>query len=136
MKSAVFATGGKQYFVSEGDTLTVERLPAEPGKTVRFADVLLTAVGEATQIGAPLVKDAAVEAVVLNHGLGRKVMGVKMKAKKRYRRLFGHRQPYSKIEIKKIEITRNHSVASGAAPATGRRRSASSDSAESSQSKR
>lgn len=102
MKSAVIATGGKQYFVSEGDTLIVERLPAEPGKTVRFTDVLLTAVDDAAQVGTPLVKDAAVEASVLERGLGQKVMGVKMKAKKRYRRLFGHRQPYTKIEIKKI----------------------------------
>lgn len=103
MKSAVFTTGGKQYFVSEGDALSVERLQAEEGKIVRFTEVLLTADDQSAAVGTPLLKGVVVEAKIVSHGLKPKIMGVKMKAKKRYRRLFGHRQPYTKIEIEKIK---------------------------------
>lgn len=103
MKAAVIRTGGKQYFVSEGDMIKVERLAAQPGDTLRVTDVLLTTTDETTQVGTPLVSGSAVEAIVVSHGLSQKVTGVKMKPKKRYRRLFGHRQSYTTIEIKNIK---------------------------------
>ena len=103
MKSAVIKTGGKQYFVSEGDTLKVEKLDQEPGDKTSFEDVLLTATEKITKVGAPNVTGAIVEAKVVQHSKSRKVTGVKMKPKKRYRRLFGHRQRYTEIEITRIK---------------------------------
>lgn len=105
MKSAVIKTGGKQYLVSEGDTLKVEKLSEKLESEVTFKEILLTTTDKATKIGTPHVKGATVEAHIVQHGKHPKVTGVKMKPKKRYRRYFGHRQSYTEIEIKKIKTT-------------------------------
>lgn len=102
-KMAVIKTGGKQYIVTEGDTLKIEKIPVNEGEKVTFDQVLLTATEKAVVIGDPVVAKASVEAKVKTQGKAKKIFGVKMKAKKRYRRLFGHRQPYTEIEISKIK---------------------------------
>lgn len=103
MKSAIIKTGGKQYFVQEGDKVKVEKLPVAAGKKTNFPEVLLTSTDKVTKVGTPLVKGAVVEAKVLKHGRHAKVTGVKMKAKKRYRRLFGHKQHFTEVEITSIK---------------------------------
>jgi len=105
MKSAVIKTGGKQYLVSEGETLKVEKLLIKPGDKLTLKEVLLTTTEKTTKIGTPQVAQATVDAKVLQHGRYKKVTGVKMKPKKRYRRYFGHRQHYTAIEITKIKST-------------------------------
>jgi large subunit ribosomal protein L21 len=107
MKTAVIKTGGKQYVVQEGDRLKVDRLAAAVGKTVKFEEILLTATDKVTSLGKPLVKGAKVEAEVIVHARHRKVVGVKMKPKKRYRRYFGHKQPYTEVQIIKIQDVRS-----------------------------
>lgn len=102
MKSAVIKTGSKQYFVSEGSKIKVEKLPNEAGKAVSFSDVLLTATDKTVTVGEPVVKAAKVEGKVIRHGRHDKVWGVKFKPKKRYRRLFGHKQHFTEVEITKI----------------------------------
>ncbi|HLD21421.1 MAG TPA: 50S ribosomal protein L21 [Patescibacteria group bacterium] len=101
---AVIKTGGKQYKVQEGDTLRVEKLLTEEGKPVSFEDVLLIASedGATAQIGAPTIKGAIVEATVLKQGRAKKVMVRKFKAKVRYSRTYGHRQPFTEVQITKI----------------------------------
>lgn len=97
---AVIRTGGKQYLVKPGQTVTVEKLNIEAGQPVIFDDVLL--VGEAEPaIGEPRVK-AKVTAKVVQSGLGKKVVTVKFHNKVRYRRTKGHRQPFTKVKIEKI----------------------------------
>lgn len=103
-KIAVIKTGGKQYKVREKDTLSVEKLPAEEGKSVTFDEVLMVAdseSGEAT-LGKPGVKGAKVEAKVIEQARDKKVKVVKYKNKTRYTKVFGHRQPFTKVEITKI----------------------------------
>ncbi|MDD3896166.1 MAG: 50S ribosomal protein L21 [Bacilli bacterium] len=95
---AVFITGGKQYYVAVGDELYVEKLDLEDGKTVDFTDVL--SVGDKT--GKPFVKDAKVTCEVVKSGKAKKITIFKYKAKKKYRRTQGHRQPYTKLIVKKI----------------------------------
>lgn len=103
MKSAVIKTKGKQYLVSEGDKIKVEKLTVPIGAAVKFEEVLLAVSDKEITVGTPTVKEANVEAMVVRHGKGKKIMGVKMKPKKRYRRLFGHRQQFTELEIKKIK---------------------------------
>ena len=99
---AVIVTGGKQYKVSEGDTLFVEKLEAEEGTEVTFDRVLLTGEGEAVTVGAPTVEGATVTAKVVKNGKAKKIYVFKMKRKKNERKKRGHRQPYTKVEIVKI----------------------------------
>lgn len=96
---AVIKTGGKQYRVSAGDKLKVEKLAADVGAEVTLAQVLALGEGESVKIGAPLVAGAAVKATVLQHGLGDKVTIFKMRRRKHYKKSQGHRQPYTEIEI-------------------------------------
>ncbi|MGB8435626.1 MAG: 50S ribosomal protein L21 [Burkholderiales bacterium] len=96
---AVIKTGGKQYRVSAGDKLKVEKLAAEVGAEVTLAQVLALGEGESVKVGAPLVAGAAVKATVLQHGLGDKVTIFKMRRRKHYKKSQGHRQPYTEIEI-------------------------------------
>ena len=98
---AIFVTGGKQYKVSEGDVIFVEKLNVE-GETVEFDNVLMTIDGENVTVGAQNVDGAKVTAKVLKNGKAKKVMVFKFKAKKNYRRRQGHRQPYTKLQIEKI----------------------------------
>ncbi|NLG52360.1 MAG: 50S ribosomal protein L21 [Clostridiales bacterium] len=101
---AVFVTGGKQYKVSEGDVIFVEKINTD-SDTVVFDDVLMLIDGENVSIGQPKVEGAAVTAKVEKHGKGRKIMVFKFKAKKNYRRRQGHRQPYTKLKIEKISAS-------------------------------
>ncbi len=95
---AVIKTGGKQYKVSEGDKLMIEKLDVETGKEVVFDEVLLTE----TAIGTPLVSGAKVTAMVLEQGKAKKKIVFKYSSKTRYKKKKGHRQPFTKIEITKI----------------------------------
>ncbi|MEA1909700.1 MAG: 50S ribosomal protein L21 [Patescibacteria group bacterium] len=101
---AVIRTGGKQYFVSEGDVLTIERLENKDGDKVIFKEVLLVAdeKGKDVKIGKPLVEGAKVEAELIENLKGDKIKVFKMKRRKRYRRTQGHRQQLSHIKITKI----------------------------------
>jgi large subunit ribosomal protein L21 len=99
---AVIKTGGKQYKVAAGDKLKVEKLVGEVGSTVVIDKVLLIANGETTTIGAPLVAGAKVNATVVSHGRGDKVMIFKMRRRKHYRKTQGHRQSYTEIQIDTI----------------------------------
>ena len=95
---AIFVTGGKQYYVQEGDTIYVEKLNAEEGSTIDFETVL--AVGEKT--GTPYVNGAKVTCEVAKHGKQKKILVFKYRPKKKYRKTQGHRQPYTKLVVKKI----------------------------------
>ena len=94
---AFIVTGGKQYNVSEGDTLFIEKLPVEAGDAVTFDQVLAIVDGENTKFGAPVVEGAKVEAKVVKNGKGKKIRVFKYKAKKGYHKRQGHRQPYTKV---------------------------------------
>ena len=100
--TAIIVTGGKQYKVAEGDTLFIEKLPAEAGDTVTFDQVLAIIDGDKATFGAPLVDGAKVEASVVKNGKGKKIRIFKYKPKKGYRKRQGHRQPYTKVTIGKI----------------------------------
>ncbi|MBE6977384.1 MAG: 50S ribosomal protein L21 [Ruminococcaceae bacterium] len=101
---AIIVTGGKQYTVSEGDILFIEKLNAEEESTVKFDEVLAILDGENSKIGAPVVEGAAVEAKVVKNGKGKKIDVIKYKAKKGEKKHIGHRQPYTKVEITKIAL--------------------------------
>ena len=101
---AVIVTGGKQYTVSEGDVLYIEKLNAEEESTVKFDQVLAVLDGEASKIGAPVVEGAVVEGKVVKNGKGKKIVVFKYKPKKNEKRKMGHRQPYTKVEITKIAL--------------------------------
>ena len=100
---AVLTTGGKQYRVSEGDVLFVEKLNAEVDSTVELTEVLAVSKDGELKVGAPTVEGAKVVAKVLAQGKAKKVIVFKYKRKKDYRRKNGHRQPYTKLVIEKIE---------------------------------
>lgn len=106
MKTAVMQTGGKQYVVQEGDRLKVEKLDTAVGGTTAFSDVLMIATEKTVTIGTPRVAGATVEAKVVQHGRAEKVAGVKMKAKKRYRHYFGHRQSFTEVAVTAIRTKR------------------------------
>jgi len=95
---AIFVTGGKQYYVSEGDIVYIEKLPNEAGSEVEFDNVLYVD----GKSGNPYVKGAKVIATVEKHGRQKKIIVFKYRPKKKYRKTQGHRQPYTKITIKKI----------------------------------
>ena len=99
---AVIATGGKQYLVRKGDVLRIEKREEEEGKKIVFEEVLLRGDEKKVEVGTPFLKGVKVEAKVLAHGKGDKVWGIKHKPKKRYKVKFGHRQPYTEVEITKI----------------------------------
>ena len=95
---AIFETGGKQYYVQEGDVIYVEKLNAEVGSTIDFTEVLC--VWDKT--GTPYVSGAKVTCEVEKHGKNKKIVVFKYKPKKKYRNTRGHRQPYTKLVVKKI----------------------------------
>ncbi len=101
---AIIVTGGKQYTVSEGDILFIEKLNAEEEATVKFDEVLAVLDGENSKIGAPVVEGAVVEAKVVKNGKGKKLHVIKYKAKKGEKKHIGPRQPYTKVEITKIAL--------------------------------
>lgn len=98
---AIIRTGGKQYRVSPGQTLDIEKLPITEGQPVVFDQVLLTSDKE-LNVGTPLVSGAKVTGTVVKQALAAKVTGVKFHNKVRYRRTFGHRQPFTRVKIERI----------------------------------
>ena len=100
---AVIETGGKQYRVAPGDTLVVDRLDAEPGKTFTFERVLLVANDGKVTVGAPAVAKASIVADILAHIRGEKKIAFKMKRRKGYHRTVGHRQELTRVKIAEIK---------------------------------
>ncbi|MGI6712200.1 MAG: 50S ribosomal protein L21 [Bacillota bacterium] len=100
---AVIESGGKQYKVAEGDIICVEKLPADPEQTVEAEKVLALNKDGVTTVGTPVVPEAKVLLKVLEHGKGKKVIVFKYKAKKNIRKKQGHRQPFTKVLVAKIE---------------------------------
>ena len=101
---AVIETGGKQYRVTEGDVINVEKLNAEVGDAVTIKEVLVVENEADTLVGAPYVTGASVKAEVLENGKAKKVVIYKYKSKKDSKKKQGHRQPYTKLEIKGIAV--------------------------------
>gem|GEM_PF-25705 len=99
---AVIETGGKQYKVTEGDVLFLERMKGEPGEDVRFDKVLACSNEEETDFGKPYLEGASVDGKIIGHGKNKKIIIFKFKSKKGYRRKQGHRQPYTKVRIERI----------------------------------
>lgn len=98
---AVIKTGGKQYKVTEGEFLKVEKLEGEIGDSIEFAEILMVG-GETTVVGAPLVAGASVTARIAAQGKGKKVLVFKSKKRKDSRKLRGHRQHLTVLKIEKI----------------------------------
>lgn len=103
LKHAIIVTGGKQYRVAEGDVIFVEKLDVEAGEAVKFDRVLAVIDEDKAVFGTPVVENAIVSGNVVKNGKSKKIRVYKMKPKKGYRRTQGHRQPYTKVEITKIE---------------------------------
>ena len=100
---AIIKTGGKQYKVAEGDVITVEKLAADEGSEVVFDEVLTVVNDGDVKVGTPVVEGAKVTAKVEAQGKGKKIRIFKYKAKSNYRKRQGHRQPFTKVTIEKIE---------------------------------
>ena len=100
---AIIETGGKQYKVTEGDIITVEKLNVEAGQEVTFNTVLVLSKNDTVSVGAPYVEGASVVASVLGEGKEKKVVTFKYKPKKHSHSKYGHRQPYTKVTVEKIE---------------------------------
>ena len=99
---AVIKTGGKQYKVSEGQTLKVETLTGEPGQEVLFDQVLMVANGEDVKLGKPMLDGAKVKASVVGHGRGKKVRIIKFRRRKDSMLTQGHRQNFTEVKIEQI----------------------------------
>lgn len=102
MKFAVIKTGGKQYLVSKGDVLDVEKLDKKEKDKIEFDEVLMVADDKDVTMGTPFISGKKVKAEVLKEYKDKKVVGVKHKAKKRYTKKFGHRQQYTQIKITEL----------------------------------
>ena len=100
---AIIKTGGKQYKVAEGSEVIIEKLDVEEGSSVTFEEVLVVGEGEEIKIGRPFVEGAKVTGSVVKNGKGPKLRIFKYKHKTNYRRRQGHRQPFTKVKIEKIE---------------------------------
>lgn len=101
---AVIETGGKQYRVSEGSTLRIEKItgPFKEGDTITFDKVLLTNKGNSATVGKPYIAGASVSGKLLKDGRAKKVTVIKYKAKSRYFKKRGHRQPFFQVKIEKL----------------------------------
>ena len=104
MKFVIVEQGGKQYRAAEGETIDVDRLPNEVGEAITLEDVLLSVDGDKVVVGTPVIKGAKVQAKVLNHFKGRKILVFKYRPKQRYRVKTGHRQQYTKLLIESIGL--------------------------------
>lgn len=100
---AIIKTGGKQYKVSEGDLVRVEKLPYKVGDTVEFDQVLLVS-GDEVKVGSPVIENAKVTATVEDQNKDKKIVVFKYKPKKQYRKKHGHRQPYTLVKIDSISL--------------------------------
>ena len=100
---AIIKTGGKQYKVAEGDTIYIEKLDVDVDSSVTFDQVLTVVSDGDVKVGKPLVEGAKVTGKVVKQGKAKKILVFKYKAKSNYRRRQGHRQPYTKVSIEKIE---------------------------------
>ena len=101
---AIIETGGKQYKVSEGDVVFIEKLEANEGDTVTFDQVLAVGKDDGITVGSPLVAGASVTANVVKNGKSKKIYVFKYKAKKNEKKKIGHRQPYTKVQIQTIAL--------------------------------
>jgi large subunit ribosomal protein L21 len=100
---AIIRTGGKQYLASPGQKIKIEKLDAKEGKEVIFKDVLLLEKNKKVEIGNPLIKGAKVIGKILKQAKGEKIIVFKYRRKTRYKVKKGHRQPFTEVEITKIE---------------------------------
>ena len=98
---AIIETGGKQYRVSEGDVLKIEKI--SESETVTFDKVLMVSDGDKISVGNPFLSSAKVTADIVGNGKGEKVLVFKMRPRKNYRKIRGHRQPYTAVKIKGIQ---------------------------------
>lgn len=101
---AIIKTGGKQYRVSEGDVISVEKLNVASGEKIVFNEILIVENDGEIQIGAPVVTGATVEGTVVQQGKEKKIVVFKYKPKKDYRKKQGHRQPFTRVKIEKISL--------------------------------
>nr|HID58268.1 50S ribosomal protein L21 [Desulfobacterales bacterium] len=101
---AIIASGGKQYKVTEGETINLEKIPGEPGTPISFDRVLLLSDGENVKVGRPVLENVKVEGHILNQGRHKKIIVFKYKRRKGYRRKRGHRQYYTAIKIDRINV--------------------------------
>lgn len=101
---AIVEMGGKQYRVAPGDVIQVEKLPVEEGAQVELEKVLFLAQDDGVKVGAPYLEGARVKAQVLRHGKGRKIIVMKFKKRKNYRRKRGHRQLFTELKITEIVV--------------------------------
>ncbi len=99
---AIVETGGKQYKVTEGTMLMIEKLDVEAGSEYTFDKVLFLNKDGKVQVGAPLIEGAQVVGTVIEHGKDKKIIVFKYKSKKNYRRKQGHRQPFTKVKVTEI----------------------------------
>jgi large subunit ribosomal protein L21 len=104
MAYAIITTGGRQFRVAEGDTIDVDLLDVDPGKTATFGDVLMFADGKDVTHGSPLISGAKVTAEVLEQRKDKKVIAFKYKRRKGYHRTVGHRRKLTRVKIKSISI--------------------------------
>jgi len=118
---AIIESCGKQYKVAEGDVVFFEKLDAEEGKKVSFDKVVLLSDNGKVQVGDPYVKGIKVEGKVVAHGKAKKILVYKMKPKKNYRRMQGHRQPYTKVEITTIKMPAAKTTTTKAATSTAKK---------------
>jgi len=101
---AVIKTGGKQYIVAPGQKIKIEKIESKEGSEITFSEVLLLEKNKKLEIGTPLVKGAKVTGKILRQDKEKKVIVFKYKAKKRYKVKKGHRQPFTEVEILKIDL--------------------------------
>lgn len=101
---AIIESGGKQYRVAPGDVLRLERLPGEVGDKIKLDRVLLVSAGEEFLVGRPWLSGAAVSAQILRQGRAKKILVFKKKRRKNYRRLRGHRQYYTAVQVREIML--------------------------------
>lgn len=99
---AVIKAGGKQYRVSAGEKLRLERIAGEVGSEIQLSEVLMVGAGEAVKVGSPLLPGASVTGKILAHGLADKVKIFKMRRRKHYQKHQGHRQPFTEVQITAI----------------------------------
>lgn len=101
---AVIATGGKQYRVTVGEEIFVEKLEGEAGEAISFSEVLMVSDDKGLKVGTPTVEGAVVTGEIVKQGRSKKIIVFKYKAKKGFRRKNGHRQPYTRVKINAINV--------------------------------